>query len=547
MLELVNRLGPPRIAAMGAVTLALIGFFAFIMMRVSTPGMAVLFTDLGYQDSSAILKDLDGRGIKYEIRQDGATILVPKDDALRLRLDLAGKGMPAGGSIGYELFDKSDAFSASSFVQNINQLRAMEGELARTIRALDRVQNARVHLAIPERKLFQRDKEEPRASIVLKIRGDLDAGQVRAIRHLVATAVEGLKPERVSIVDETGRLLADGAGNTNDLAVLGAEKQAAFEKRLQAQVEDIVANIVGRGRARVQVAAEMDFNRIQETSDAFDPDGRVVRSTQTRTEQQQSQDSKDGQVTVGNELPAANQQQRGQNQNQPPVTRDQTQKNEEIVNYEISRKTRTETIEAGRVKRLSVAVLVDGAYAKGANGEVAYAPRAPEELDRIAALVRSAIGFDKARGDQIEVVNLRFADGPPVSALAEQPGVVERLLSFGKDDILRLVELGVFAALTLMVLAMVVRPLVRQIRAPLPGVAGPAGALVGPDGTPLALPPGAPGQLVVTEGGQLIQPGSFDQIAQQLPAGHMQRIGEMVKASPGESTAIIRSWLNNPR
>ena len=224
ILEIVNKLGPQRLVAMGAVTLALVGFFAFVMTKMSTPGMGVLFSDLPIQDSNTITRDLENRGIKFEIRQDGGTILVPRDMTTKLRMEFAGKGLPAGGNVGYEIFDKSDSFSATSFVQGINQLRALEGELARTIKGIDRVSQARVHLAIPEKKLFDREKQEPRASIVVKTRGDLDASQIRAIRHLVATAVQGLKPERVSIVDETGRLLADGAGNETDAAALAQDK-----------------------------------------------------------------------------------------------------------------------------------------------------------------------------------------------------------------------------------------------------------------------------------------------------------------------------------
>ena len=208
-------------------------------------------------------------------------------------MELAGKGLPSGGGVGYEIFDKGDAFSSTSFVQGINHLRALEGELSRTIRSIGRVEGARVHLVMPERRLFERDREPPRASIVLKLRGELDAAQVRAVRHLVASAVEGLKPERVSIVDERGRLLADGA--QGDMAAGGMavdEKQAGIERRLKAQVEEIVAGVVGSGRARVQVAAELDLNRIESRSESFDPESRVVRSTQTRAENQASSGSR---------------------------------------------------------------------------------------------------------------------------------------------------------------------------------------------------------------------------------------------------------------
>ena len=197
--------------AMVAVTAALIGFFAFVIMRVTTPQMTTLFTDLSTEDSSGIIKDLERQAIPFELRNEGAIIMVPKDKVTRLRMKLAEGGLPKGGGVGYEIFDKSDALGTTSFVQNINHLRALEGELARTIRAIDRIQAARVHLVLPERPLFSRETPEPSASIVVRVRGSLEPQQIRAIRHVVASAVNGLKPQRVSIVDEAGQLLADGA------------------------------------------------------------------------------------------------------------------------------------------------------------------------------------------------------------------------------------------------------------------------------------------------------------------------------------------------
>src|SRR6202050_5073149 len=226
---------------MVAVTIALVGFFAFVILRVTAPQMTPLFTDLTYEDSAAIVKELERQGIPYELRNDGNVVMVAKDRVARLRMTLAGEGLPKGGGIGYEIFDKSDALGTTSFVQNVNNLRALEGELARTIRALDRVQAARVHLVMPERPLFSRDKIEPSASIVLKVRGALEPQQVRAIRHLVASAVNGLKPQRVSIVDEAGRLLADGSGTDDFGEVSADERRASFEKRLREQVEAIVS------------------------------------------------------------------------------------------------------------------------------------------------------------------------------------------------------------------------------------------------------------------------------------------------------------------
>ena len=533
--DVLKKLGPQKLMALGAVALALMAFFAFIIMRVTAPTMTTLFTDMTLQDSTAVARELDQRGIKYEIRNDGGTVMVPKDNVLRLRMDLASKGLPQGGGVGYEIFDKSDSMSTTSFVQNVNQLRALEGELSRTIRSLDRVQNARVHLALPEKQLFQRDKKEARASIVLKVRGDLEAGQVRAIRHLVATAVEGLKPDRVSVVDEAGRLLADGSGDSQDTTIVAAEKQQGFERRVRQQVEEIVASVVGRGRARVQVAAEMDFNRVQQTQESFDPESRVVRSTQTRNENNVSNEARDGQVTVNNELPGAN----GQNANS--ANREASQKNEETVNYEISKTVRTEVIEGGRVKRLSVAVLVDGNYNRGANGQPEYQSRAPDELERINALVRSAIGFDQRRGDTIEVINLRFAEAPPVSDLKELT-MFERLFTFSKDDTFRMLELGVLGLVTIFVFLFVIRPLMATISAP--DKAAKTVVVQGPNGQTVTV--AAPAALTgpetpPTDTEKMIE---MSQINGAIQARSVEKVGEVASKNPQETVAILRQWVH---
>ncbi len=550
--DFVKSLGAARMAAMAAVTLTLIGFFAFLMIKMTTPQMVPLFTDLSVEDSGAIVKDLERQAIGYELKGDGAIVMVPKDKVARLRMKLAEGGLPKGGGVGYEIFDKSDALGATSFIQNINHLRALEGELARTIRSLDRVQAARVHLVLPERPLFSRDKVEASASIVLKVRGALEPQQVRAIRHLIATAVNGMRPERVSVIDETGKLLADGAGPDNAMSGAGAdERKLVYENRLRDQGEAIVSSIVGPGHARVQLTADFDLNRITQTSDKFDPEGRVVRSSQTREEQSGSGDGKEGgAVSVAGELPGAN-------KDTASNSRDQSKKTEEIVNYEISRTTKTEVIEAGRVNRISAAVLVDGRYTKSDKGEMVYEPRPKEEIDRIAALVRSAVGFDAKRGDQIEVVNLRFADTTP-APIEEATGWM-KYLQFTKDDILGAAEKGVMVLLTLIVLLMVVRPLVRRIVTPegaasAAGLAGVAGAIGGaPD-------PNAGNSIITTSGGTNIQiSGNQDpvvisnrtsamidvaKVQGQVHAQSVQKVGELAEKNPHEAISIIRSWLH---
>jgi flagellar M-ring protein FliF len=520
--------------AMVAVTAALIGFFSFVIMRVTTPQMTTLFTDLSVEDSAGIVKDLERQAIPFELRNDGAVIMVPKDKVTRLRMKLAEGGLPKGGGVGYEIFDKSDALGTTSFVQNINHLRALEGELARTIRAIDRIQAARVHLVLPERPLFSRETPEPSASIVVRVRGSLEPQQIRAIRHVVASAVSGLKPQRVSIVDEAGQLLADGAAGDADNTI-GDERRAGYEKRMRNQVEAIVSSVVGAGRARVQLSADFDYNKITQTSDRFDPEGRVLRSSQTREESSATADNS-GQVTVNNELPG------NQRQDNATPARDQSKKTEETNNYEISRTTKTEVTEAGRVNRISVAVLVDGNYSKNDKGEIVYQERSKEQLDRIAALVRSAIGFDQKRGDQVEVVNLKFAEAPAAVPVAEPTGLFA-MLQFTKDDVMYVIELGVMMLLGLVVLFMVIRPLVRRILASEEISSRSDGSVPAlTDGS--AQPAGASSQsLIPNATAQMID---VAQVQGQVHAQSVHRVGELAERNPNETASIVRQWLTEP-
>ena len=543
----------PRIAAMAAVAVALIGFFAFLILRVTAPQMTPLFTDLSFEDSAAIMKELERQGVPYDLRNDGSIILIAKDRIGRVRMALAEGGLPKGGGMGYEIFDRTDALGTTSFVQNINNLRALEGELARTIRSLDRVQAARVHLVMPQRPLFSRDKVEPSASIVLRVRGALEPQQVRAIRHLVASAVNGLKPQRISIVDESGRLLADGAGGDEHGGEISAdERQAAFEKRLREHVEAIVSSVVGPGRARVELTADFDFNRVTQTSDRYDPEGRVVRSSQTREETSATTEGRDGQVSVGNEIPGggAIPQRPGAAPpgEAPAVPRDQSKKSEEILNYEISKTTKTEVIEGGRVNRISVAVLVDGTYVKNDKGEVTYQPRSKEEIDQIAALVRTAIGFDQKRGDQVQIVNLRFAEMPS-NPIVEPSGWLSAL-QFTKDDIMRAIEMVVMGLLGFVVLFMVVRPLVRRVLAPDErAVAALPGGAAAVEGLPAALVAAATaasggGEGIKAEPNATAKMIDIAQIQGQVHAISVQKVGELADKNPREAVSIIRQWLN---
>jgi flagellar M-ring protein FliF len=346
-------------------------------------------------------------------------------------------------------------------------------------------------------------------------------------------------------VDEAGRLLADGARSDSALGVTADERQVAYERRLTEQVEAIVTSIVGPGRARVQLTADFDFNRVTQTSEKFDPEGRVMRSSQTREESAASNDNREGQVTVGNELPGGQQQQqqRPTEGTNPQTPREQSRKSEEIVNYEISRSTKTEVTEGGRVNRISVAVLVDGNYVKGDNGDAAYQPRDKEELDRIAALVRSAIGFDQKRGDQVEVVNLRFAN-VPTNNIAEPSGILS-YLQFTKDDVMHWIELAVMLLLAGIVLLAVVRPLVRRILAP-DALAVPhdaVAALAGGDANSAVAASTSSDDIkgVPSPTAKMID---IAQVQGQVHAQSVQKVGDLADQNPNETVSIIRTWLH---
>lgn len=559
IIEFFKTIGGARLAAMGAVAAGLIGFFIFIMLRLSEPHMGVLFTDLTLNDSGTVVRELEASNIPYKLRNEGATILAPSDQVLRLRLNLAEQGLPEGGMVGYEIFDKGETLGATSFVQNINHLRALEGELARTIRAIDKVQLARVHLVLPTRELFSRQRADPSASIVLRVRGELTTSQIRAVQHLVASAVKDLQPSRVAIIDESGQLLASGSDDTDGAGLFDSieERNAAFEGRLEREISDIITSVVGPHNARVQVTAEIDYNKITQTSDTYDPDSQVVRSTQLREETSSAAENGDGDaVTVGNELPGAND---NQDQSQAQST-ENTNKTEETINYEISRTTKTEVLEAGRVKRISVAVLVNGIYAQGADGKQTYTPRPQEQLDQIATLVRSAIGFDINRGDQVEIVNLQFAPSAEADDLSDADA---GFLELTKNDYFYIAELATLLIVTLLVLLFIVRPLVRRIVTPDESagqIGGSPGQIAGPrvaldeDGKPVAQLTGPDGESVAIAEDDSVplqikarKTSSMIDATQAIGSMHetsLKKVGELVDNNPDEAIAIVRQWLN---
>lgn len=534
--QLLLKAGPTRLFAMLGIAAVVAALLFTLVFRMGGESKALLFAGVETREMAEITQRLEAADIPYEIREDGGSIYVARSEVFNARMMLSADGLPSRGSIGYEIFDEPDALGQTQFQQNINRLRALEGELSRTIGSLDGIASARVHLVLPERQLFSRVAEQPSASIVIQLRRDeLTAGQVRAIRNLVASATPGLSANRVTIVDETGRLLA-AAQSGEDGAAEGIDaRQVATEDRIRRTVTDIVEGIVGQGNARVQVTADMDFNRVSSTTQTFDPEGRVVRSTQTSEETGRSGESSRG-TTAGANVPDAN---ASTSRSGPESENNQSS---ETVNYEISNTTRTEVSEGGRVRKLSVAVAVNGTMTPGADGAAAtYTPRTQEEMTRLTALVRSAVGFNQERGDTVEVVNAQFASLAPGNEAAPAPGMFDFL---GGLDVMRIIEIVAALIAALAFVFFVLRPLVMGlIRGGAGAAAGGVPALAAPmgpgggGGAAAALP--SPDSTAIDDGIDIAQ------INGRVRASSVKKVAEVVDQHPDESVQIIRSWLNN--
>ncbi|MBI1246199.1 MAG: flagellar M-ring protein FliF [Alphaproteobacteria bacterium] len=545
-MDTLRQLGPMRLGLLGAVAVGLLGFFFFFSMRLSQPPMALLYSELSPTDAGQITARLDQQQIPFELRNGGATIMVPDDRVLRLRLSFAEAGIPRGGSIGYEIFDKGDVLGQTNFMQQINQTRALEGELARTVSALQPVAGARVHLVIPRRDLFNREKQEPTASVVLRMRdanNRLPRQQVQAIQSLIAAAVPGMRPVRVSVVDDRGNLLAKGQPESEDPSATNGsseELKRAYEQRFARTIEGIIERTIGPGKVRAEVAVDLDFDRIVTNQESFDPDGRVVRSTQTVTETNESAENA-AQVSVQNNLPDANQDSGG------AKTTNRGNRQEETTNYEITKTVRQHIRESGIIRKLSVAVVVDGTTT-GAGAEKKYEPRSPEEMQRITALVRSAIGFDEKRGDKLDVVNMQFYAPEEIQVDTKEPG----LFDFTRADLLRLAEVFVMAIVALLVILLVARPIINHVlrsaqdrreqeRMAAEQAAQQAQLMPGAAPAGLALPGGpAPGMEGPSEIEQMID---IAQVEGRVRASSIKKIGEIVEKHPEEAVAILRTWM----
>jgi len=541
-LDSLKALGTPRLLGLAGAGLAVLAIIGAIALHGSSQPMALLYGDLELADSAQVVATLDKLHVTYELKSGGSQILVPSDEVDRLRLTLAHDGLPAGGSVGYEIFDRGDSLTSNQFQQQINQLRALEGELGRTIRSIHGVRNARVHLVLAKHEPFAREQQEAQASIVLAMAGAqrMSNDEVLAILNLVATAVPGLKAQNISVVDNRGELLAragrvvgpDGTSGSND------EIRRALEQQLGHAVEDMLGRTLGPGHVRAEASVEMNYERVNETQERFDPDGQVPRSQQSVTDSSKNTEAQ-ASVSVQNNLPNPEAQSGGANGSA-------TSRQEENTTFEIGKTVRTLVRDSPSIKKLTMAVLVDGTMTRTADGQSGWRELSQPDLDRIATLVKSAVGYDEKRGDRVDVVNMRFF-APDEIGDAEPAGY--SWLHLQKADMVWLITIGAVVVVALFGLGFVVRPLALRLAtgltAPAPALAGPSG-----DGSPaLLIGSDAQGAKLLLPGGQSADALDNDtmlnlaNVEGQVRAASIQKLGDLVEAHPEATVRVIRGWL----
>lgn len=438
-----------------------------IVMWSQQPNYSMLYSGLSDQDSLDITNALDRAGIPHEMNGATGTILVPRDRVHEARMSLAGQGLPKGTATGFELLDKDQGFGVSQFMENARYQRALEGELSQTISSMSNVQNARVHLAIPKQSSFVRDRKAPSASVMLSIYGGrpMEAEQVAAVVHLVASSVPNLSAEQVTVVDQTGKLLTSGQSSDQlRLSATQFEYRKNVEDYYTKRIEDILSPILGPTGVRAQVSADIDFTQSEQTQENFNPDLPAVRSEQTFEDKSSGASAASGVPgALSNQPPATTG--AGQGQAASGDSKQPASSVRRITrNYELDKTISHTKYQTGVVRKISIAVVVDDNQKVADDGTVERTPRTEQELTRITSLVKEAVGFSVERGDSVNVLNASFAPPPTLEAPPE-PKFFEKPWVW---DVAKQIAAGVGV---LLLVFGVLRPLFRSLVEKAPDVA----------------------------------------------------------------------------
>ena len=531
-IQSIKNLSPGRLASIAAIVIFLISFFVYLATKLNTGDYAVLYTDLEMEDAKQIVQHLETANIKYRLTKNGTEILVPEEDVNKMRIDTADLAMASKGSnVGYEIFDNTDALGSTNFVQNVNLIRALEGELARTIRSVDHIKSARVHLVLPKREMFSREEQMPTASVVIKTDGGkLSLESIHSIQQLIAAAVPKLDVKNVSIVDSAGNLLTNNFEDEEAVTVANNEAlRLEQERKMSLQVQNLLEKSVGEGKVRAQVNLDMDFDQIVTNEEIYDPDSQVVRSQATVTDNSTT-DNVEQPVSVAQNIPNGDMVAAGTGS----VSR--KSRTEETVNYEISKVVRNKVKNSGTIKRLGVAVIVDGIYERNAEGKVVYRDRTPEEMEQIRSLVKSAVGFDAERGDMVEVANMKFASNQPeIETVSEV-----LIMGFTKDELIRIAEgIGV-AIVAILVILLVIRPLINNAFET--NTANGEGRLLGDNAEEDNL---LLSNFLNEEDGEIDELINMNKIDGRIKVSSLKKINDIVEKNPDAAVKIIRGWLHS--
>ncbi|MBY6167441.1 flagellar M-ring protein FliF [Pseudooceanicola nitratireducens] len=563
LLENLRALGQGRLIALGVTGVILVLATVFGIRAVMEPSYSTLYRDLTPSEASRMVSALEGAGFKVTVDSSGSILSVPQEDLARARMELAGQGLVSDGSAGWELFDEASGLGMNSFMQKINRLRALEGELARSIQTLNGVEAARVHLVLPEREAFSRDRPQPSGSVIVRPRPghQVTVRQAQSIRALVSSAVPEMSAGNVTVLTASGETVLAEEGQDASEVTQQALK-ASVEDRIASNVTEILTARVGAGNARVKVSVDLTTERQVIREQSYDPEQRVVRSTETREETREDMDRNSGEVGVVDDIPASLAESGG------ATSQNSVSKTDEVVNYEIGNK-QSETIrEPGEIQRISVAVLVNGIYNVLDNGEIAYEERTPEELERLNQLVQAAIGFNETRGDSISVDSLRFMDYSMDVGDATNASVVQIL----KDNLMSILRALFVLAVIAAILRFGVKPLLasampKEIEGEasgdtpaLPGVeadgeGGDADAGDMPDGLPAPAQAAQPRPRRAQQGGvsgQVLEPmhmaGPDDiinigAVHGGVHKGWINTVSGLIESQPEDSLKVVKTWL----